>query len=117
MGPSIVAVQRAGQVFADPAVRTQVRQWFAEGTPLLEMVDRLGIADAFEPDLRAAIAGLSPAEVEVIRAAVLAEIERSGPSTEATLPVECAITHVTGPVEVSAAESGGRQVARVVNRA
>jgi hypothetical protein len=115
VGPSIVAVQQAGQVFADPAVRVQVREWFSEGTPLLEMVDRLGIAEFFEPELRAAVAGLSPAEVGVIRDAVVAEIDRAGSSTGASLPVECEITQVTGPVSVSAAESGGRQVARVVN--
>jgi hypothetical protein len=116
VGPSIVAVQHAGQVFADPAVRTQVRAWFDEGTPLLEMVDRLGIAEFFDPDLRVAIAGLSPEEVKVIRDAVVAEIDRAGPSTAATLPVECEISRVTGPVSVSAAQSGGRQVARVVER-
>jgi hypothetical protein len=115
MGPSLVAVQHAGQVFADPAVRTQVRAWFEEGAPLLEMVDRLGIAEFFEPELRIAIAGLSPEEVGVIRNTVLAEIDRAGPSTGATLPVECEITRVTGPVTVSPAQSGGRQVARVVD--
>lgn len=115
MGPSIVAVQQAGRVFADPAVRTQVRAWFDEGTPLLEMVDRLGIADPFDPELRSAISGLSPEEVKVIRDAVVAEIDRAGASTDASLPVECEITRVTGPVSVSAAQSGGRQVARVVD--
>jgi hypothetical protein len=115
VGPSIVAVQHAAQVFADPAVRTQVRTWFDEGTPLLEMVDRLGIADFFDPELRVAIAGLSPEAVTMIRDAFVAEIDRAGASTSATLPVECEITRVTGPVTVTPAQSGGRQVVRVVD--
>lgn len=115
MGPSLVAVQRAAQVFADPAVREQVKAWFAEDTPLLEMVDRLGISDDFDADLRSAISGLSAYEVSVIREVFIAEIDRAGTSTSASLPVECEITQVVGPVSVSAVQSGPRLVARVVD--
>lgn len=113
MGPSIAAVQRAAQLFSDPSVRAQLLAWHAQDVPLLEMVDRLGFADLFDPELRAAVAGLKPDEVAILRAAFVAEINRAGDSEDATMPVECGIADVTGPVAVTSAEVGGRSVARV----
>lgn len=113
MGPTIVAVQRAAQLFADPAVRAQVLTWHAEGVGLYEMVERLGFADLVDPPLRAAIEGLEPSEVTIIREAFVAEIERAGSTTTATMPVECSITEVTGPVAVTAVDVGGLPIARV----
>jgi hypothetical protein len=42
MGPSIAAVQRAAELFADPQVRTRVLTWHEQDVPFLEMVERLG---------------------------------------------------------------------------
>jgi hypothetical protein len=116
MGPTLTTVEQAEAVFNDPAVRAQVRQWHLEQVPLLEMVDRLGFGHTVDADLRAAIEGLKPEEVAIIRTVMLEEIDRAGTATEAKLPVDCTITRVTGPVAVSAeAEPGGRQVAHVVD--
>jgi hypothetical protein len=78
------------------------------------MIDRLGFSDLVDPALRDAIAGLSPQEVAIIRAAVAAEIDRSRDSETATLPVDCGIADVKGAVTVTAADVDGRAVARVV---
>jgi hypothetical protein len=114
MGPSLVAVQRAGELFADPNVRAQLREWHHQDMPLMEMVDRLGIADLFDESLRAAVAGLTPVEVQVIRDVVLAEIDSAGASTESSLPVDCSLTSVVGPVSVTlASDTKGRPIAHV----
>ena len=113
MGPPVAAVQKAEQLFADPKVREQLLTWHAQQLPLLDMIDRLGFTDLVDPALRDAIAGLSPEEVAIIRAAVVAEIDRSGDADGATLPVDCGIASVSGPVTVTAADIDGRKVARV----
>ena len=113
MGPPLAAVRRAEEVFADPKARELLLTWHAQKVPLLDMVDRLGFSELFGPELRAAIEGLSPEEVAIIRAAMVEEIDRAGSSPGATLPVDCGIAKVTGPVSVTAADVDGRSVARV----
>jgi hypothetical protein len=113
MGPGLSAVQRATELFSDPAVRAQVRAWHTENVPLIDMVDRLGFTDLVDNALRAAITGLSPAEVSSVRTAFLAEIERAAQSRQIIMPVECALTEVTGPVTVTPAEVDGRPIVRV----
>jgi hypothetical protein len=113
MGPGISAVQRATELFADPAVRAQVRTWHSQNVSLMDMVDRLGFAGLVDDPLRAAITGLSPDEVSIIRDAFLAEIDRAAESTQIIMPVECGLTEVAGPVTVTPAEIDGRPVARV----
>jgi hypothetical protein len=114
VGPSIAAVQRAAELFAEPNVRTQLREWHLQDMPLMEMVDRLGFAALFDDSLRAAVAGLTKGEVQVIRDAFLAEIDAAGTATGSSMPVECSIAGVVGPVKVtSATDAKGRPVALV----
>jgi hypothetical protein len=113
VGPPLAGVQRAAEVFADPDVRAQLRTWHLEQMPLLEMADRLGVADLFEPELRATVAGLSAAEVEIVRQVFLAEIDAAGTATDVAFPVECDASVVAGPVTVRASERDGRPVALV----
>ena len=114
MGPSLSAVQQAAELFADPAVRVQLQQWLLEGMPLMEMVDRLGFADLFDDALRAAVAGLGPDEIAIIREVFLAEIDRAGNAGDATMPIRCDISVVDSPVVVTAAtDDQGRSVARI----
>ena len=115
MGPSIAAVQRAADLFADPQVRARVLAWHAQDVPLLEMVERLGFLNLMEPVLREAIEGLTTDEVAIIRSAFVAEIERAGDDPTATMPVRCGIIAVTGPVDVSSEQIEGREVAHVVD--
>jgi hypothetical protein len=114
VGPSLSAVQQATELFADPAVRTQLQQWHLEGMPLMEMVDRLGFADLFDDALRAAVAGLRPDEIAIIRDVFLAEIDRVGDAPDAIMPIRCDISAVDSPVVVTAAtDNRGRSVARI----
>ncbi len=113
MGPPLAAVQKAEAVFGDPSVRELLLTWHAQKVPLLDMIDRLGFSDLVDAELRSAIEGLSPEEVAIIRAAMVEEIDRAGSSGSATLPVDCGIANVTGPVSVTAADVDGRSVARV----
>jgi hypothetical protein len=114
VGPSLTAVQQAADAFADPAVRAQLRQWHVEEMPLMEMVDRLGFADLFDDALRAAVVGLRPDEVAIIRRSFLAEIERVGDVPDATMPIACDIAVVDTPIVVTEArDNEGRQIARI----
>ncbi len=76
MGPPVAAVQKAEQLFADPKVREQLLTWHAQQLPLLDMIDRLGFTDLVDPALRDAIEACRPTRSAIIRAAVLAEIDR-----------------------------------------
>jgi hypothetical protein len=114
VGPSLSAVQQAADLFADPAVRTQLRQWHLEGMPLMEMVDRLGFTDLFDDTLRAAVVNLSPDEVAIIREAYLAEIDRLADAPQATMPIACEIAEVSPSVIVTReVDTTGRNVARI----
>jgi hypothetical protein len=110
MGPPLVGVARATELFDDPEVRAQVRAWHLEEMPLLEMVDRLDMSGLFDPELRAAIAGLGPDDVKVIRQAFMAAIDEAGKATTVKYPVDCSIDVITGPVSVSAGDRDGQTV-------
>jgi hypothetical protein len=113
MGPGLTAVERATQAFADPANRTQVREWHEQGVSFMDMVERLGIAPFFDDELRKAINGLKPNEIAVIREAMVAEIDRVGAKGTPEYPIDCTIGVVRGPVDVTPIRIDGRPVARV----
>lgn len=113
MGPGIDAVGQAAAAFANPDSRAQIRQWHEAGRPFIEMIDLLGIGDAFDAQLRATIAALTPDEVVVIREAMLAELDRVGPTGAAELPIDCDIDQLLGNVEVTPIRVDGRPFARI----
>ncbi|MGZ4804095.1 MAG: hypothetical protein ACXV9P_15935, partial [Acidimicrobiia bacterium] len=95
------------------AKRAEARQWHIDGVPFLEMLDRLGLSHTVTPELRAAIEGLTPDEVAIIRAVFLEEIDRAGTGS-ATMPVDCTLDQVPRSVTVTAeSDKSGRQVAKV----
>lgn len=114
MGPSLSAVQHATELFADPAVRAQLRQWHREQMPLMEMVDRLGFTDLFDDKLRTVVVNLAPHEVAIIRDVMLAEIDNAAASTKSVMPIACDIVDVPSSVVVTSEQNAaGRPVARV----
>jgi hypothetical protein len=113
LGPSLTGVDRAAALFQDPDVRAQAKAWHLEEMPLMEMVDRLGLSALFAPELRAAVAGLSPEEVTIIRQAFIATIDAAGQATEVEIPVDCDIKTLVGAVDVTAGEDKGRPIAVV----
>jgi hypothetical protein len=114
MGPALTTVEQAQLKFDDPGERARIKQWHAEGVSFLEMLERLGIA--VDGTLRAAIAGLSDAEVAIIRKVMVEEIDRAGAGGESKMPVDCDLNREPVPASVNVTEirKGGRSEAKVV---
>ena len=70
----------------DAGFRDQIRTMHASGTPLVDMVDALGLP--MSPGMRALLAGLSPDVVGEIRQATLEMLDRG---TNA-MPLNCDVT-------------------------
>jgi hypothetical protein len=83
--PLVVATNEA---LANPEVQARVREMHAADTPLLDMVDALGLSDDMTPETRAVIQGLSPDVVAGIRQATLEALD--GGRTK--MPIDCGIT-------------------------
>jgi hypothetical protein len=83
--PLVVATNDA---LANPEVQARVREMHAADTPLLDMVDALGLGGDMTPEIRAVIQGLSPDVVAGIRQATLETLDNGG--TE--IPIDCGIT-------------------------
>jgi hypothetical protein len=83
--PLVVATNDA---LANPEVQARVREMHAADTPLLDMVDALGLSDDMTPETRGVIQGLSPDVVAGIRQATLEALD--GGRTK--MPIDCAIT-------------------------
>jgi hypothetical protein len=73
---------------ADPDVQAQVRQMHADDTPLLDMVDALGLGDFMTDEIRAVLQDLSPDVVAGIRQATLDALDAG--RTE--MPLDCDIS-------------------------
>jgi hypothetical protein len=65
--------------------RQQIRELHARNTPLLEMVETLGLAAEMSPAVRGVVAGLSTDDVVAIRQATLEMLDRH----ENRMPVDC----------------------------
>ena len=83
--PLVVATNDA---LANPEVQARVREMHAADTPLLDMVDALGLSDDMTPETRGVIQGLSPDVVAGIRQATLEALD--GGRTK--MPIDCGIT-------------------------
>jgi hypothetical protein len=97
-------VVATNDALADPEVQVRVREMHAEDTPLLDMVDALGLGDDMTPEIRAVLQGLSPDVVAGIREATLDALDNG--RTE--MPLDCDITEaevVAGGVDVDVVQS------------
>ncbi|MGO9874900.1 MAG: hypothetical protein ACLPVY_13990 [Acidimicrobiia bacterium] len=108
-----VLVQAVNSAFADPNFRASVQQLHAENSPLVDMVEALGLDDDMSAQIRQILEGLSADVVAGIRAATLAMLD----TTTHQMPLACSVTNaqlVAGTaVEVSVAVVGGAQVIQV----
>jgi hypothetical protein len=100
-------VRQTNAALAEPANRERVREMHAEGLPLVDMVEALGLGDALTPELRAIITGLPPDVVEGIRQATLEMLDRD----ESTMPLDCLVSDddIAGGVEVGVVQSSDGQ--------
>jgi hypothetical protein len=83
--PLVVATNQA---LTSPQVQAQVREMHAEGRPLLEMVDALGLSGNMTPEIRAVLQDLSPDVVASIRQATLDALDNG----RTQMPLACGIT-------------------------
>ena len=86
---------------ADAGFRDQLRTMHANQTPLIEMVDALGLSGEMSGAVRAIVERLDPPVVEQIRQATLAMLD----SATLAMPVDCNLSEATiddgTPVNVS----------------
>ncbi len=113
MAASLGITQEAARLWSDPASRSRILAMHARGDTLLEMVNALGLDDALDRDgLRQVVSGLSPAEVQVVRDAFVAE---AATNTDPGIhfPIDCRVDDASGGVEISAITGPAGPVARI----
>jgi hypothetical protein len=103
-GPLLMAVNAR---LADDGFRQQVRDMHAKQTPLLDMVDSLGLAAEMSDTVRRVVANLDPAAVQAIRKATLDMLGRA----ENAMPLDCKISQAQIddglPVSVQVVDAAG----------
>jgi hypothetical protein len=111
MPPSDALVVSANAALEDPNVQASIRQMHAEGLPLVQMVEALGLGGTMSPRIRQILEGLPPDVVEGIRRATLTALQNPLP----TLPVDCRLTEpeIQQPVVVEVVPEGGAPTIRV----
>jgi ABC-type uncharacterized transport system substrate-binding protein len=93
----------ANAALADPNFRASLRQMHAEGYPLIQIVEALGLNDEMNDRVRGILEALPDDVVAGIRTAVVAMLD----STDHTLPVVCTAGS-DQPVSVSVAPENGK---------
>jgi hypothetical protein len=97
----------------EAAFRDRLRALHAAGTPLVAMVEQLGLGPQLTPALREILEGLSPSQVDGIRAATLQMLDRG----ERAMPLDCTVSQSqidTGTViDVAVVEAAGVSTIRV----
>jgi len=98
-------VRSSNAALADPDVRAKVREMHAAGTPLLDMVDQLGLTANMSPEVRTVLGGLSPDEVQGIRDVMVQMLD----DDKAVMPIDCGVANVELPngVDIGVVQSAG----------
>ena len=109
-GPLLMAVNAR---LADDGFRQQLRDMHANQTPLLDMVDSLGLAAEMSDAVRGVVAQLDPAAVQAIRKATLDMLDRA----ENGMPLDCKISQAQvddgTPVSVTVVDAAGKATIQV----
>ena len=109
-GPLLMTVNAR---LADDAFRQQIREMHANQSSLLDMVDSLGLAGDMSDAVRQVVSQLAPDQVEAIRSATLAMLDRA----ENQLPVDCSLSQAQvddgSPVNVTVVEAAGKATIQV----
>jgi hypothetical protein len=83
-----VHVRATNDALADSEKQAQIREMHAQGTPLLEMVDALGLGGTMTAQIREALQDLPPDVVAGIRQATLEALDNG----QTQLPIDCTMT-------------------------
>jgi hypothetical protein len=98
---------------ADEGFRQQIRTLHAAQTPLIDMVEALGLTGEMSGQVRAILAGLGKDQVEGIRKATLEMLDRA----ESAMPLDCDLSQTEidagASVSVSVVDEGGKQTVKV----
>ena len=108
-------VVQTNAALAEPANRDRVREMHAQGLPLVDMVDALGLSGALTPELRATISDLPPDVVEEIRQATLEMLDRG----ESEMPLDCSVSDadIASGVQVDVVRSSSGQAQLRISQA
>jgi len=87
MSPSEVLLIAANAALSDPNFRESVKQMHAQGYPLVQMVEALGLDDDMSARIREILESLPSDVVAGIRAATLQMLE----GTNYVMPVVCTV--------------------------
>jgi hypothetical protein len=98
---------------ADDGFRQQIRTMHAAQTPLLDMVEALGLTGEMSGEVRAILEGLGKDQVEGIRSATLEMLDRA----ENEMPLDCNLSQTEidagASVTVSVVDDGGKRTVKV----
>jgi proline dehydrogenase len=115
MNPGGGLITMINSRLSETAFRDQIRTMHANQTPLVDMVEQLGLAGEMSREVRAVVERLSKAQVAAIRQAMIDTLDRA----ENQLPVDCDLTQAAidsgTPVTVSIVSE--HQVSTIVVRA
>jgi hypothetical protein len=103
----------SNKALANKDFRDSVRQMHAEGYPLVQMVEALGLEDDMTDRIRQILVDLPPDVVEGIRKATLAMLD----SADYVMPLDCNVTDEELdkgiPVDVEVVPEGGVETIHV----
>jgi len=86
--PGIAIVVAVNASLADPTFRDRVRKMHADGTPLIQMVDALGLKGDLTDPIRKILENLTPELVAEIRQATIDMLD----SSDYAMPLDCTVT-------------------------
>lgn len=113
MVPSNTLVMAANRSLSNPDFRDSVRQMHAEGYPLVDMVEALGLDDDMTARIRAILVDLPADAVAGIRKATLEMLD----SGNFVMPLECRVTDAEldagVPVAVDVVPEKGTETIRI----
>lgn len=120
MNPGGGLITMINSRLTDQAFRDQIRAMHASQTPLVDMVERLGLAEQMSPHVRTVVEGLGAKEVAAIRQATIDMLDRAeSDQAESKLPVNCNLTQdaIDGGTAVAVAVESQNRVSTIVVRA
>src|SRR5947208_267406 len=105
MSPNNVLLMAANTALGDPNVRERVKQMFARGEPLVQMVEALGLGGEMSNRIRQILDELPPDVVAGIRAATLEMLD----GTNFVMPVICTVpdSALDQPVAIEVSPENG----------
>jgi hypothetical protein len=90
--PGLELVSAVNQALANADFRASVRQMHAEGYPLVDMVEALGLDGDMTSRVREIVENLPPETVEGIRRATLEMLDRA--DREYAMPLDCQVSQI-----------------------